>query len=564
MSIFSNIANKLSFNGRGDNNSTAMLGISIGVVVDTDDPLQMGRLRIYCPELNDDPKKVQYLPWASYVSPFGGSINNSSHTKGHDPSKPSTSSGMTQYGFWAIPELGANVLVACIGGDPRRRVYLGCLYGHKETGALFNGVYSWKNADSGPDGPFCAPEADENGNMKPLKPMEPLSTNQSTAFKGNKSSREWKTRAADYSGMSNVDIPNFGTNTQLSSGEKDSWVKNKLGAMGYDWTSFKNLGAYLSAKVFGLMSPGLHAISMDDRPFNSRIRLRTTAGHQIILDDTNERIYVSTYEGKSWIELDKSGNIDIFGERRFSVHAEKDINFSTDESFRVKAKGGIYLYAGDTTGQTPLEEEPKTGEIRMHSTGDLHLVNEKNIYQKVNGNVDMFVGGSFNTFAQNSYKLKIGKDSFALITPRHKTTITNLDYQIDTYKFRMEAIETIQLGIGVTGSQLELSLLSAQVDTILDTGIPESIVIPDVMHKPTFNIDLAEITPWTNRVPEHEPWPRTLKQDSGETVNSNNSGYTKNVDWINQFNDDGSTSGSQPIGVVEGDETITRGEFWRR
>jgi len=44
--------------------------MSVGVVVDNDDPLQQGRLRIFCPSYNDDPKKLLHLPWAGYVSPI--------------------------------------------------------------------------------------------------------------------------------------------------------------------------------------------------------------------------------------------------------------------------------------------------------------------------------------------------------------------------------------------------------------------------------------------------------------------------------------------------------------
>lgn len=76
-------------------------------------------------------------------------------------------------------------------------------------------------------------------------------------------------------------------------------------------------------------------------------------------------------------------------------------------------------------------------------------------------------------------------------------------------------------------------------------------------------LSLTEISPWTNRVPQHEPWPRVLKQDGGDEVNEENDGYKNNVDWIDQFNNEGE-EGAKPIGRVEGDEEIERGPFWRR
>lgn len=77
-------------------------------------------------------------------------------------------------------------------------------------------------------------------------------------------------------------------------------------------------------------------------------------------------------------------------------------------------------------------------------------------------------------------------------------------------------------------------------------------------------LSLTEISPWTNRVPQHEPWPRVLKQDEGDEVNEENDGYTNNVDWIDQYDNETSPEGLKPIGRIEGDEEIERGPFWRR
>lgn len=78
-------------------------------------------------------------------------------------------------------------------------------------------------------------------------------------------------------------------------------------------------------------------------------------------------------------------------------------------------------------------------------------------------------------------------------------------------------------------------------------------------------LSLTEISPWTNRVPMHEPWPRVLKQDGGDEAQQNekNEGYKNNVDWIDQFTNEGE-KGRKPIGRVEGDFEVERGDLWRR
>jgi len=77
-------------------------------------------------------------------------------------------------------------------------------------------------------------------------------------------------------------------------------------------------------------------------------------------------------------------------------------------------------------------------------------------------------------------------------------------------------------------------------------------------------LSLTEISPWPNRVPDHEPWPRVLKQDTGDEQNEENEGYKNNVDSIDQYDNESSPEGLRPIGKVEGDETIERGPLWRR
>lgn len=362
----------------GENYSKFLVYPSVGIVINTDDPLQMGRVQVFCPAYGDNPKKMLHLPWCAYASAFGGSIKNKCFTRGVKDG-PEKSTGAIHYGFWAIPEQGAHVVIGCLDGDPKRRFYFGSLPEHQETHTLFHGRYKW--GDGGiPNGPLTS-----DG-----EPIEPAYTNLGEAFQDDRQSREWKTRVADYQATAvREDVGEVPNDTKdkyldqqydkISDAEQDDWVKPFLGAHGYDWTGFKGTGAFLSSRSYGFSTPGFHAWSMDDRAFNSRIKLRSATGHQIIMDDTNERIYIMTNKGKSWVELDSSGNIDVYSDKRISMHAKQDINFSTDETFRVHAKKGIHMYAGNNVSQEDLESVPNDGEIRFQAEDDFHLISKKNM-----------------------------------------------------------------------------------------------------------------------------------------------------------------------------------------
>jgi len=373
-------------------------GLTSGVVVDTDDPLQMGRLRIFCPSHGDDPKKIMQLPWAVYVSPFGGVINNSKFERsaGH------TTEGAVAYGFWGIPELGANVLVGCIDGDLRRRFWIGTMYDQQETHTLGTGRYKWGSGGN-VDGPFSSAG----------KPIEPAYSNAEAAFSGGKSSPEWQSREAEYTATA-VDK----SASQPPTPDKDSYLdqqyddiadaqqfafnKEAVGSNGYDWSGFGGL-PLKSSRVVSLTSPGFAALTMDDRMFNNRTKLRSATGHTVLLDDTNERIYIRTNTGNAWVELDSSGNIDVYSARRISLNSDLDININSGKTVRIQGKEGVFMYAGDENDLPKLSEPPPKGQIRIQAKDDLHLVSN-NLRQLSFENTIFEIGGNkCETVGDNSY-----------------------------------------------------------------------------------------------------------------------------------------------------------------
>lgn len=568
--IFDGFKHLFDIDGKGDTHPLSNVGLTVGVVVDTDDPLQEGRLRIFCGSLNDNPEKLQHLPWAAYVSPVGGVIDNACFTRGSDPAN-ATSSGPVHYGFHAIPEQGAHVLVGCVDGDPRRRFWLGCFPSHQETHTLFNGRFKWDSASGQPDGPLTSTN----------EPIQPTYDNMSEAFQNNRTAREWKTRGADYQAMAvNQDVqqlPNTTDTTyldeqasQIAAAEEDSWVKSILGAHGYDWTAFKGLGSFLASKVFGWSTPGFHALTMDDRPFNSRVRVRTTAGSQVLMDDTNERIYISTAKGGNYLEMDFSGNIDVYAKRRISYHAEEDINFSAGGTVRIKGNDGVFIYAGDSTGQEPLPSIPASGQVRIHASNDMHLYTEGNFRQHTLGNGYIETDGTLNIKANtinetsSTFNLNVTGDIIIKATGSITEIVSTNGLTIDSSSVKLVSSGTLTIADSFNNFTPQVL---AVILTGKQSGSGSTIPVgpsPISGNPATADESDAEISIWTNRVPQHEPWPRVMKQDSDDPINAMNSGYKNNVDWIDQYDNVTSPAGLQPIGRVEGDQTIERGTFWRR
>jgi hypothetical protein len=81
-------------------------------------------------------------------------------------------------------------------------------------------------------------------------------------------------------------------------------------------------------------------------PANELVRIRTRTGHQILLHNTEDLVYISHGSGNSWIELSANGKIDIYAADSISVHSENDINFKADRDINFEAGNNFNFTAG--------------------------------------------------------------------------------------------------------------------------------------------------------------------------------------------------------------------------
>lgn len=281
-------------------------GLFVGVVKNNSDPAQHGRLQIYIPSIDSDSFNTGDLPWATYVSPFGGATANAKVGRSAD-----TVSGVSAYGFWAIPQVGSQVLCGFINGNHTMRVYFGCLHMpqlNRTVPQALNGVST---------------EIDESGQYPQAK-ISYLVNNLTTAGlapgQPNYQTRGWE-RSISYP----------------SNGDAAKNTSNGYGAKSLDSTSAES-------QMVALTTPGRHYFLMSDVAEQCRVRLRTTAGSQVIFDDTNERIYVSTAKGTNYIELDETnGKIYVYSNSKVNIRAKNDINLYSDNNINIVAKKRVNI-----------------------------------------------------------------------------------------------------------------------------------------------------------------------------------------------------------------------------
>lgn len=500
----------------GSDDQNLYRDITIGEVVDTNDPQQMGRIRVLCNGMGDNSDALLAdIPWATAMTPLGGITETTE--RGRDGQ---TTEGPVAYGMWNIPKVGSHVLIACIDGDMRFRVWLGCLHPQFMTHTLPHGRYVSEGKPS-VVGPLSSSEGliqpTGSHQQKTFTPSTPSVIVPGAPVPGGDytTSPEYISRGADFSGSGvrdelasdpvsdpvAVGDDNFedviteidGTQTNRANGYKESRVVKNLGFAATD-------GKNYDPQVYSWTTPGFHGISMDDSANNCRIRFRTTHGNQIILDDTNERIYLSTPDGKTWIEMDEKGNIDVYANRNISFNADNDINLTAGNTVRVKARNGIHVESDD--------------EIRIHSKGrdggDFHIRAETNIRQ--HSVLSTFVESDLMVHVKSLDAIMIQTGTILNITAASKVRVSSPLVTMDN---NLQVVTSIETGL--------LKTPEAHISTPDSTGHPNADgqldITPGVTAPLVDNASIAEPAAefqafFTSRVPEHEPWARVMTNPS--------------------------------------------------
>jgi uncharacterized protein (DUF2345 family) len=109
----------------------------------------------------------------------------------------------------------------------------------------------------------------------------------------------------------------------------------------------------------------------ETRPANELIRLRTRTGHQILLHNTEDLIYISNARGTAWVELTSNGKIDVYAQDSISMHTEGEFNITADSNINLTSGENVNINAvGDirTTGRNV--DTTATGRVAFQASSE--------------------------------------------------------------------------------------------------------------------------------------------------------------------------------------------------
>ena len=359
-------------------------GIYIGeVIVRPKDSTHSGRIPVYIPMLGkdrDDPSGYYYAYW---TSPFAGSTPSAKLGNNTDQFSHTQKS----YGMWMVPpDPGNFVLVAFADGKKKFPIIVSCLFPDQ-----LQFMVPGNPATAVPGATIAAPAAEINRRVDnpnhgytTTRPMHPNTTlpllNQGLILD-----------------------PIRGTTTASARRESPSEVFGIL-TPGPDKLSPG------TAKVDGTNRMGGHSFVMDDNLDQRHVRLRTGGGAQILMDDTNELLYVINHRGTAWAEINASGDINLYSDRTYTLRARGDINLRSDSNVNIDAKFSVNVNAGD-----PDPSGEQNGQINMQSSG---VINNRtrgggyNIDVTDDGPIDAYATGPIRMLTAKTMNISSNESTF--------------------------------------------------------------------------------------------------------------------------------------------------------
>jgi len=343
-------------------------GVYIGIVKNNFDKDRKGRLEVWIPDLGgDENNEFNWRP-VNYASPYMGSTYLEANR-----SKDTTFNTVNHtYGMWMIPpDIGAQVLVTFINGRPDKGYWFACISPHASHNMMpaLASSSKWNENQV-----FTELPADIQQKTKPGQAYPSLEFNENNpalrqpGFQNRNERplhREQFLRLVDQ-GLENDTVR--GTTSSSSQRESPSYVFG-ISTPGRPDPDIKDNNELLqkinenTAKAADFLvtrRKGGHTFVMDDGDLqgnDQQIKLRTAAGHQIVMHDSGNTMYISNSNGSVWIELSNSGQLHIFSSDGVNVrtqgdlnlHSDRDVNINAGGSFNLKAANNIKLESQTTT-----------------------------------------------------------------------------------------------------------------------------------------------------------------------------------------------------------------------
>lgn len=213
-------------------------------------------------------------------------------------------------------------------------------------------------------------------------------------------------------------------------------------------------------------------------PYGEYFRVRTRTGHQLLMHNSEDLIYIANARGTTWIELTSNGKIDIFAQDSISINTMNDLN--------IRASRDINFECGRN-----MNFRTESGKWHAEIATDMEF------------------------FINNDSLLTVGKDLDILVGSNTKfSTNTNFDLAVGG-ESRYSSVGDISIGSGgevkINGTKINLN----GPNNAEPAEVADHVKMYDLHENPATSITAGWevkrfqsgiIQSFMKRIPQHEPW----------------------------------------------------------
>lgn len=435
-----------------------------------------------------------------YMTPFYGVTSHK--FLGNDLNKFADT--QKSYGMWMVPpDVGTTVMVIFVDSDPNQGYWIGCIpdllqnqmvpgiaasenfrdltqdqkVDYKDALVLPVGEYNKKDPISPPD---------INTAKRPVHPFANVLLKQGLLLDNIRGVTSSSARREQPSMVFGISTP----------GPLDTSTGSPTGAIGYG-----NSGND-PTRQFPVSRLGGSTFVMDDGDAdgkNELVRIRTRTGHQILMHNTADLIYIANARGTAWLEFTGDGKIDIYAADSVSIHTQGDFNLKADRDFN------------------------------LHAGRNFNVFSENNIDLNANVNLNS-IGGNILTSTPGRHNLSVGTD--------HSITVSGNSSQLTTGRISIVSEESVAVEANgeialYTTATIALDALTtkeyagsrtvAAIDPSFD--MPSGINLFTVPTTRTSDTKDGGMLAAMTRVPMNEPWSQheSLNQSAFSLSNTDSS-----------------------------------------
>jgi hypothetical protein len=490
-------------------------------VVSITDPYYMGTLEVeLLHESGNDNAREGQVHQVKYLSPFAGSTSVAYVDENNE-----YNSTQKSYGMWMVPpDIGNTVVVIFIDGDPRRGFWIGCVLDPNVNFMMPGYAATSFNLD-GDKSRTPVAEYNKKANdisakdtTRLLKPFHPFLQDRYL---------EQGLLEDDIRGITTSsarrEIPSavFGISTPGPIDKKGP--RGKIGKFehaaneafisrigGSSFVMDDGDDKFLRKKSPSEGPPEYAAVEDGEkdgdvyRPHNELLRFRTRTGHQILLHNTEDLIYIGNARGTSWIEMTSDGKIDIYAEDSVSLHTKQDLNFYADRDINIEAGRNLNIKVAQEMHTHVIGDQilivdanqkihiKQAVDITYDTTYTHHVKEDVNILYDANylhhtvGNVDALYDGNFTNTVGGNFDLNISGHNFQTSGGNMEINAANTTISGGNINFNGPTASTAGTASAASEAELPKELKTHSVPDEEGSELTQSIM---------------------RRIPTHEPWP---------------------------------------------------------